>query len=73
MGKHSKGGDKPLPYKEIRRGGVIPMRANLNEKHTGEETFLILRHIAWSVEPEPVTVAVIGVVIIVDERKIHEL
>ena len=49
------------------------MRANLNETPTGEETFLTLRHIARSFEPEPepVTLTVIGIVNIVDERKIH--
>jgi len=41
--------------------------ANLNEDPTGEETVLTLRYIARSFEPEPVTVAVIGIVIIVDD------
>jgi hypothetical protein len=54
-----------------------PIRAYLNETPTGEETFLTLRHIARSFEPEPVTVTVTvtvnGIVIIVDERKIHLL
>jgi len=45
------------------------MRVNLNETPTGEETFLTLRHMARSFEPEPVTVTVIGIVINVDERK----
>jgi hypothetical protein len=39
--------------------------ANLNEDPTGEETVLTLRYIARSFEP--VTVAVIGIVIIVDD------
>ena len=43
------------------------MRANLNETPTCEETVLTLRHIAWPFEPEPVTVTVIGIVIIVDD------
>jgi len=47
----------------------MPIRANLNETPTGKETFLTLRHIVLSFEPEPVTV--IGIVIIVDERKMH--
>ena len=49
----------------------MPIRANLNETPTGKETFLTLRHIVLSFEPEPVTVN--GIVIIVDERKIHVL
>jgi len=43
------------------------MRANVNETPAGEGTYLTLRHMMRSFEPEPVTVT--GFVIIVDERK----
>jgi len=49
------------------RAGINAIAAAFNETPTGEETFLTLRHMARSFEPEPVTV--IGPVIIVDERK----
>jgi len=55
------------------RAGINPIRANYNETPTGEETFLTLRHIARSFEPEPVIVTVIGIVITVDEGRSHRL
>jgi len=50
-----------------------PIRANSNETPTGEETFLTVRQFARSFEPEPVTVTVIGIVIIVDDRLIGKV
>jgi hypothetical protein len=47
------------------------MGANFDKTPTGEETHLTLGHIARSFEPEPVTVTVVDVVIIVDDRKMH--
>ena len=51
--------------------GVYAIRANFNETPTGEETFLTLRYIARSFEPEPVTV--IGIVIVVDWQRVGPL
>jgi hypothetical protein len=71
-----------IPYSVIRIGvsrprrwtGRLPMRSDCppglrHKSEFREETFLAFRHTARSFESEPVTV--IGIVIIVDLRKIH--